>query len=144
MTLSLKNSNKDFYFVCWVIKTPWLIYFRSFTMWKKHTDVSSALALVKIAIASQHKRQRKKSLSRFVYNWKHWLGPWIIKSCWRDRRNLVEICDVTKMIWSVGHYSSRDPSAKAIVRKFSLLLYKSRCRHMHWTSACCLRAVNRT
>ena len=57
-----------------------------------------------------------------------------LETCWRDRRNLVEICDVTKMVfWSVGHYSSRDPSAKAIVRKFSLLLYKRRCLHMHWT-----------
>lgn len=43
-------------------------------MWKKHTDVSSVLALVKIVVASQHKRQRKKSLSRFVDNWKHRLG----------------------------------------------------------------------
>ena len=56
-----------------------------------------------------------------------------LETCWCDRRNLVEICDVTKIIWSVGHYSSRDPSAKAIVRKFSVLLYKSRCLHMHWT-----------
>ena len=31
-------------------------------MWKKHTDVSSVLALVKIVVASQHKRQRKKYL----------------------------------------------------------------------------------
>ena len=43
-------------------------------MWKKHTDVSSVLALVKIVVASQHKTQRKKSLSRFVDNWKHRLG----------------------------------------------------------------------
>ena len=38
-------------------------------MWKKHTDVSNVLALVKIVVASQHKRQRKKSLSKFVDNW---------------------------------------------------------------------------
>ena len=56
MTLSLNNSNKDFDFVCWVIKTPWLIYFSSFTMGKKHTDVSSVLALVEIVVASQHKK----------------------------------------------------------------------------------------
>ena len=43
-------------------------------MWKKHTNVSSVLALVKIVVASQHKRQRKKSLSRVVDNWKHRLG----------------------------------------------------------------------
>ena len=29
MTLSINNSNKDFDFVGWVIKTSWLIYFRS-------------------------------------------------------------------------------------------------------------------
>ena len=29
MALSVNNSNKDFDFVCRVIKTPWLIYFRS-------------------------------------------------------------------------------------------------------------------
>ena len=29
MILSLNNSNKDFDFVGWVIKTSWLIYFRS-------------------------------------------------------------------------------------------------------------------
>ena len=51
MALSLNNSNKDFDFVGWVIKTPWLVYFRSVKfhyMWKKHTDVNSVLALVKI------------------------------------------------------------------------------------------------
>lgn len=36
--------------------------------------VSSLLALIKIVVASQHKRQRKKSLSRFVDSWKHRLG----------------------------------------------------------------------
>ena len=80
MKLSLNDSNKEFDFVCWVIKTPWLIYFRSvkfhcFTLLKKHTDVSSVLALVKTVVASQlKKRQRKKSLSTFVDNWKHRLG----------------------------------------------------------------------
>ena len=39
-------------------------------MWKKDTDVSSVLELVKIVVASQHKRQRKKSLSRLVDDWK--------------------------------------------------------------------------
>ena len=40
-------------------------------MWKKHTDVSSVLALMKIVVASQYKRQRKKSLSRILEKWKH-------------------------------------------------------------------------
>ena len=57
----LNNSNKDFDFVCWVIKTPWLIYFRSvkFHYEKKHTDVRSVLALVKIVVASRHKNNEK-------------------------------------------------------------------------------------
>ena len=74
MTLSLNNSNKDFDFVCWVIKTPWLIYFRSVKFhYVKETHVM-LVALVNIVVTSQHKRQRKKSLSRFVDNWKHRLG----------------------------------------------------------------------
>ena len=77
------------------------------------------------------------------------LKSWIIKRLdWK-------LADVTVATWwkfmtlqkcyffSVSQYSSRDPSAKVIVQKFSLLLYKSRCLHVHLTSACCLRAANR-
>ena len=72
MTL-LINSNKDFDFVDWVIKTPCIFFFRSakFHAVKETHDVSSLLALVKIVVASQHERQRNKSLSRFVDNRKH-------------------------------------------------------------------------
>ena len=71
MTLSLNNSNKYFDFVGWVIKTSWLIYFRSVKFhYVKETHIM-LVALVKIFVASQHKRQRKKSLSRFVEKWKH-------------------------------------------------------------------------
>ena len=40
-------------------------------MWKKHTDVSSVLALVKFVVVSQHKKDNDKNLlSTFVDNWK--------------------------------------------------------------------------
>ena len=73
ITLSLINSNKDFYFVGWVIKTPCVFYFRSvnFHYVKETHDISSLLTLVKIVLASRHKKQPNKSLSRFVDNWKH-------------------------------------------------------------------------
>ena len=63
-TLSLINSNKDFDFVGrLVIKTPCLFYFRSvkFHYVKETHDINSLLTLVKIALASQHKRQPQKS-----------------------------------------------------------------------------------
>ena len=71
MTLSLKSSNKNFDFVGWVIKTSWLIYFRSVKFnYVKETHMMP-VALVKVVVASQHKRQRKQALSRFVEKWKH-------------------------------------------------------------------------
>ena len=58
MTLSLNNSNKDFDFVGWVIKTSWLIYFRSLKFhYVKETHMM--LVALKIVVASQHKRQRE-------------------------------------------------------------------------------------
>ena len=76
ITLSLINSNKDFDFVGWVIKTPCVFYIRSvkFHYVKETYDISSLLTLVKIVLASRHKKQPNKSLSRFVDNWKHRLG----------------------------------------------------------------------
>ena len=75
ITLCLINSNKDFDFGGWVIKTPCLFYLRSikFHYMKETHDINSVLTLVKIVLVSQHKRQPNKSLSRFVDNWKHWL-----------------------------------------------------------------------
>ena len=71
MTLSWNNSNKDFDFVGWVMKTSWLIYFRSVKFHYVKETHMILVALVKIVVASQHKRQRKKSLSRCVEKWKH-------------------------------------------------------------------------
>ena len=67
ITLSLINSNKDFDFVGWVIKTPCLYYFYGvkFHCVKETHDINSFLTLVKIVLASQHKKQPNKSLSRF-------------------------------------------------------------------------------
>ena len=66
ITLSLINSNKDFD----SSKLLCLFYSRSvkFHYVKKTRDINSLLTLVKIVLASQHKRQPKKSLSRFVDN----------------------------------------------------------------------------
>ena len=69
ITISLINSNKDFDFVGWVIKTP-CVFFSQCKVSLCERDTT----LVKIALASQHKKQRNKSLSRFVDNWKHRLG----------------------------------------------------------------------
>ena len=44
-------------------------------VWFSHGHtLNSLLTLVKIVLASQHKRQPNKSLSKFVDNWKHRLG----------------------------------------------------------------------
>ena len=72
ITLSLINSNKDFDFVGWVIKTPCVFYFRSVKF--QYVKENSFLTLVKIVLASQHKKQPNKSLSRFADNWKHRIG----------------------------------------------------------------------
>ena len=69
ITLFKINSNKEFDFVgCRVIKTPCVFYFRSvkFHNVKETHDVNSLLTLVKIILASLHKKQPNKSLSRFV------------------------------------------------------------------------------
>ena len=66
MTLSLKNSNEDFDFVGRVIKTSWLIYFRNVKFHYVKETHMMLVALMKIAVASQHKRQRKTSFSRLV------------------------------------------------------------------------------
>ena len=73
IALSLINSNKDFDFVGWVIKTPRLFYFRSvkFHHVKETHNINSLLTLLEIVVASQlNEGQRNKSLSRFVDNLK--------------------------------------------------------------------------
>ena len=66
ITLSLINSNKDFDFVGLVIKTPCLFYFRSvkFHYVKETYDINSLLTLVKIVLASQHKKDNQTNLCR--------------------------------------------------------------------------------
>ena len=52
------------------MKTPCVFYFRSvkFHYVKETHEINSLLTLVKIVLASQHKKQPNKSLSRFVDN----------------------------------------------------------------------------
>ena len=65
MTLSLNDSNKDFDFVGWVITTSWLIYFRSVKFHYVKETHMMLVALVKIIVASQHKRRTKTFLHHF-------------------------------------------------------------------------------
>ena len=78
ITLSLINSNKDsiLLVVGMSYQTPCVFYFRSvkFHYVKETHDINSLLTLVKIVLASQHKKQPNKSLSRFIDNWKQRLG----------------------------------------------------------------------
>ena len=62
ITLSLISSNKDFDFVGSVIKTPCLCYCRSvkFRYLKETHDINSLLTLLKIVLASQHKKTTKQ------------------------------------------------------------------------------------
>ena len=68
MTLSLKNSNKDFDFVGWVIKTSWLIYFRGVKFHYVKETHMMLVALVKIVVICQHKRQRKNLCQDMLKN----------------------------------------------------------------------------
>ena len=66
ITLSLTNSNKDFDFVGWVIKTPCLHYFRSvkFHYVQETHVINSLLTLVKVVLASQHKKTTKQIIGK--------------------------------------------------------------------------------
>ena len=56
------NSNKDFNFVGLVIKTSWLIYSRRSVKFHYVKETHMMLvALVKIVVASQHKKQRNEN-----------------------------------------------------------------------------------
>ena len=68
--MNAAEANKDFGFVDCVIKIPCLFYFRSVKVHYVKETHMMLMALVKIVVASQHKRQRNKSLSRFVDNLK--------------------------------------------------------------------------
>ena len=68
MTLSLNTSNKDFDFVGWVIKTSWLIYLRSVNFHYVKETHMMLVALVKIVVTCQHKRQRKNLCQDMLKN----------------------------------------------------------------------------
>ena len=69
MTLSLNNSNKDFDFVGWVIKN-----FRSVKFHYVKETHMMLVALVKIVVASQHKRQQKNLSQDLLRNENNGLG----------------------------------------------------------------------
>ena len=78
------NSNKDFNFVGWVIKTPCVFYFRSvkFQYVKETHDINSLLTLVKIFLVSRHKKQPNKSLSRLgLESARAALCKWATRTC---------------------------------------------------------------
>ena len=84
ITLSLINTNKDFDFVGWVIKTPRVFYFHSvkFQYVKETHDINSLLTLVKIFLTSQHKKQPKKSLSQLgLESARAALCKWATRTC---------------------------------------------------------------
>ena len=75
ITLSLINSNKDFDFVVWVIKTSCVFYFRSvkFHHVKETHDINSLLTLVKIAGSSISAQKTIKQI--------------FVKICWQAIEN---------------------------------------------------------
>ena len=77
ITLSLINSNKDFDFVGWVIKTPCVFYFRSvkFHYVKETHDSNSLLTLVKIAGSSIPAQKTIKQIFVKIC--------WQLKICWQ-------------------------------------------------------------
>ena len=76
MTLSINNSNKDFDFVCWVIKTPWLTYFRSL---KSHCVKETHRCKERFGVGENccnisAQKTSKKIFVKIFDNWKHRLG----------------------------------------------------------------------
>ena len=78
ITLSLINTNKDFEFVGWVIKTPCVFYFRSvkFQYVKETHDINSLLTLVKVVLASQHKKTTKQIFVKICWQLKTPTRTW--------------------------------------------------------------------
>ena len=65
------SLNKDFDFVGWVsIETPCEFYFRSvkFHFVKETQDINNLLTLVKIVLASQHKKPHKQIFVKICWN----------------------------------------------------------------------------
>ena len=114
ITLSLINSNKDFDFVGWVIKTPCVFYFRrvKFQYVKETHDINSLLTLVKIFLASQHKKQPNKSLSRFVDNMKTPTRTWKCTRCTMQMSYsylpFKNFCKLAKQAETIRHSAKKD------------------------------------
>ena len=79
ITLSLINSNKDFNFVGWVIKTPCVFYFRSVKF--QYVKENSFLTLVKIVLASQHKKTTKQIFVKICWELKTPTRTWKCTRC---------------------------------------------------------------
>ena len=83
ITLSFINSNKDFDFVGWVIKAPCLFYFRSvkFHYVKETHNIKSLLTLLKIVLASQHKKTIKQIIVKICWQLKTPTRTWKCTRC---------------------------------------------------------------
>ena len=79
ITLSLINSNKDFNFVGWVIKTPCVFYFRSVKF--QYVKENSFLTLVKIVLASQYKKTTKQIFVKICWQLKTPTRTWKCTRC---------------------------------------------------------------
>ena len=130
ITLSLINSNKDFDFVGWVIKTPCLFYFRvvKFHYVKETHYINSLLKLVKIAPPSQHKRQPNKSFSREPTT-----RAWSSANIWRQDG---VICSKNRKIVPY-HGSARIPRLTVSVPDYGSWLHPTKLRYV--ALKCCDR-----
>ena len=83
ITLFLINSNNDFDFVGWVIKTHCVFYFRSvkFHCVKETHDSNSLLTLVKIFLASQHRKTTKQIFVKICWQLKTPIRTWRCTRC---------------------------------------------------------------
>ena len=123
--MNTAEINKNFDFVDWVIKTPCLFYFHSVKVHYVKETYMMLVALVKIVVASQHKRQQNKSLSRFVDNLKlkvhalHYanellvrIRPWIVEETglfyypWSDLP-FKHFCKLAKWAETIRNYQKQ-------------------------------------
>ena len=140
MGLSLNISNKDFDFAGWVIKTSWLIYFRSVKFHYVKETHMMLVALVKIVVASQHKRQRKnlcrdllrnentdftitaeihaRSLANFYYNIARALV--LCKSYWAVMNKIFMYAHPCSIKWRQQFHFSCKISVEFSARSFCL------------------------
>ena len=83
ITLSLINSNKDFDFVGWVIKTPCVFHFRSvkFHYVKETHDTNSLLTLVKNCASISARRTTKQIFVKICWQLKTPTRTWKCTHC---------------------------------------------------------------